>query len=498
MTREESNLDKFKASLKTENTQLVMTSNIEVSSDIFIPAHKEIVTGRFKFIYKGGKIDFYGSLNSGRKQVFVDFPAGKIKGTMGGPVYPEWWGLIPNKHDIAINCAIQTCVYSGWGNTVSLAAGQYIISDSIDLRASLSQLEGQGSGATSILTSADFNPKFEDSNFWSNGVNVPESHAALIWIGSRFQGAGQSFRTNIRGVTVSGWHAVRKWRDKRISIISSTGWVEENHIIEDVCLSSFSGFGIGFHHPESISTTNGLALRNFWITQAVKRDAVPIYIAPHAVVCSIRSGTIDCRVMKESAENPDFPEEWPQFGIYAGGQQTIVEGVHLEGMGIGVYIVATPVTSSLKVSEITTIWLMDHNMKYFDDPTRVPGPAPEPNLEAKRDPKNHYFKYGSAVVLGKALGNADIEYNYNSTVILEGIHSLQNCKYLVRDWVYGINCSVYGCGQYPNSESATVLKYLRNTPFTKTAGEWPNLSNTWYNKNNPPNDGKMYFDGPHV
>ena len=487
----------FQAKLKTAATVISLSSNILVTSDLYLPPGKEINPNSFKFVSAGGKIIFDSYLNAGRRQVFQGFTEGEIRGTFGRPVFPEWWGLIPENHDIAINCAIRSYLYADRGNTISLNAGNYIVSSSIDLRESLSQLEGQGCGATHILTSKNYSPKFEDSQYWTKTLD-PESHSAIIWIGSKGHNGGQSFRTNIRGISVDGYNACLKWPEKRISIIANTGWVEENHIIEDVHLTSFTGFGIGFNHPRSISTVNGLAIRNFWISRAMRRDSVPILIPAHAGVCSIRSGTIDCRLDKHVSkaweiepknDKPEFVRDWPLFGIIARGAQTIIEGVHLEGMGIGIYVMSTDSPSSVKISCVTGYFLMDENMAYFNDPVRKLGLPPTLVEQEATNGSDHldefYFRYSSIVAIGRQKGIYNSAVNHNSIVKTDNIRSLGYCKYLLRDWTYRKEYTkIKMAQQYPNSEASALLEYDRAEPYALLPGVWPDLKCQWDVTNN--------------
>lgn len=497
-------IEMLKANLKT-NSLINLSSNIEVplGTTLYLPPDKEINPGNYKFISAGGKILFDSYLSAGRRQVFEGFKEGEVQGTFGRSVYPEWWGLIPEKHDIAINCAIRSGLPRDYGNTISLNAGKYFISASIDLREGQCQLIGQGAGATQVIASKNYNPVWEESNYWT-GRTVLNSHSALVWIGAKNPGGGQSFKTNIKGITFNGYNAVRKWPDKRIAIIASTSWVEENHIIEDVVMTDFSGFGIGFHHPKSICTVNGLSIRNFWIMNSVKRDSVPIFIPPHAASCSITNGTIDCRLNKENSAAavpaPNFIQDWPQFGIICCGAATKIECLHLEGMGIGIYVMGTDVPSSFSIDCIDGWKMMDSNMVYHNDPARIPGPPPSLKAQTVIDTtgnQDFYFKYGCIVAIGKQKGLNGAASNYNSLGKLGIIRSLGECKYLVRDWTYRKEKTTIGsANQYPNSESAATAGYERNDPYTVPLGTYPNLTRTWYDGTAPETfKDKVYFDG---
>lgn len=477
---------------------LELDKDVYVDTTLEIPKGKEINPKKFKFYAKGGIIVVHGSIEAGRRQIFVDF---KERGVLGffPEVFPEWWGLEPNANEKAINCALKAGFRNYSGNKVSLAAGNYIISSTIDMRGCISQLVGAGSGATNINASDNFSPEWEETDFylWGKGA----VHASLILIGSKNAADGQSFRGGIKNLSVSGYSACKKWPERRISIISSTGYVEENHIIEDVLLSGFSGFGVGFYSPNSISTVNGLHLRNFWITTSFSRGAVPIFLPKHSVVAQIECGTIDCRTHGEYTEfwntipgttKPQLTYDWAQFGIIVEGD-AVINNLHIEGVGIGINVVSGDKSNSVSISNVNGWILMDQNMRYYNDPTRVGGPVTTTQEEQSVD-KNFAFKYGSLVVISSRKGSTNSHYNYNSHVTINNIKSSGGVKYLLRDAAYGVDFTTIGNGRIPNSEDATIAYYSRVVPHYGTTGKWPNLTNLWYNGKTTP--AKQFIVGP--
>lgn len=472
------------ATILSKTDYIVLDRDVYIDYDLTVPKGKEIVVGKYKFYNKGGGLVVYGTLTAARRQIFVNFDSGKVRGSFD-VVYPEWWGLEDQKHEKAINCALRAGFKNYSGNKVSLAAGDYIISSTIDMTGSISRLIGAGSGATNIKASNNFNPEWTESNFylWGKGA----LHSTLVEIGSKTASSGQSFRGGISNLSISGYSACKRWPGRRISLISSSGYVEENHIIEDVLLSGFTGFGVGFYNPNTISTVNGLHLRNFWITTSFSREAVPIFIPKHSVVTQVECGTIDCRTHKEYSSDwvtipgtpkPDIISDWAQFGIIVEGD-AVINNLHIEGVGIGINIVSSDKPNSVSISNINGWILMDKKMKYYNDPSRISGPPP--SLEEQRVNDNFIFDISALVVISSRKGIGNSYYNYNSHVTINNIKSSGGLQYLLRDLAYNIDFTTIGNGRFPNEDSATISFYSRVVPHYGVEGKWPHLTNKWFN-----------------
>lgn len=442
-----------------------LTKDIPILEPITISPGRFIEFGNYKFLSRGKSIMFNGAFEAFRRQYFSGFGPGDIKGTFSSSeVFPEWWGLTPQRNEIAINCAIQSFQLANCGHKVSLASGYYYVSGPIDLRASLSYLVGACSGGTFIVATELWTADFEDAMFWTDYISVePKCHAALVWIGSK-EPANQSFRTGVKGVTINAFNAAIKYPDKKISCISSTGYVEENSIIEDVCLNGFSGFGIGFTNKFGVSTTNGLSIRNFWITGSISKHAVGIHIPPHSGVASIRDGTLDLRISEGSAKNGIT---WPTYGMVVGGAHTTIDNIHIEGCGVGIFVQSTDAPCSVSISNISTQKLMDYGMEFADEDIPL---IPAPSIDEQKllypgadDP--YYHKYSSAIIIGRVAKYYNSSKAFSVTAITSNIRNHGRCKYLIRDGLYDKHISPFGMGQYPNSGNGSITFYARKEGF---------------------------------
>lgn len=468
-----SSFSQLKTALNIPGASIKLLKDIPIIEPISIPRGSNIQFGAFKFLGRSKSIVFDGSFEGFRQQYFFGFKPGEIKGSFSSSeIYPEWWGLEPDKNEIAINCAIQSFQHTYLGHKVSLASGYYYVSGPIDLRTSLSYLVGASSGATFIVATNKWESKFEDSNFWNHYTKIdPKSHAAIIWIGSVYP-ANQSFRTGVKGLSIHAWEAAKKYPDKYISCISSTGYIEENSVIEDVCLSGFSGFGIGATNGYGISTINGLSIRNFWITAPVFKTSVAIHIPRHSGVAAIRDGTIDVRIGESNLKDG---MDWPTYGMVISGAHTVVDNLHIEGCGVGIFVESTDTPCSVSISNISVTHLMDYGMKYFDEETPndpAPGLAQQkidfPGLEHK-----FYNKYSSAIVIGRTPIFYASSLAYNVTATISNVRNSGRCKYLLRDGLYNVHFSPFGRGQYPNQGRAALTYYARAEGFVPSEGAYP-------------------------
>jgi hypothetical protein len=281
----------------------------------------------------------------------------------------------------------------------------------------------------------------------------------MIWIGGNVPGV-QTFRTGVKGVEVNAWHASHSHPGRYVSCLSSTGGVEENTVGEDLLLSYFTGFGVGFSNS-SISTVNGLSLRNFWITGAMGRNSVPLYCPMHAGVMSIRDGTVDVRVSRGDAFT------WPAIGIVAGGAHTVLDNLHIEGCGTAIYVEGRDAPTSVDISSIATNHLMEPGMTYFDEPfPELPPPTISEQQAAYPGSTDPWLtKYSSAVIIGRHPSNYQSSKAYNVTANIRTVRNLGRCKYLLRDHLYGEHYTPFGKGQYPNSGRAVLPPYSRGEGF---------------------------------
>lgn len=334
-----------------------------------------------------------------------------------------------------------------------------------------------------------------------------ECHSSLIWMGGTGYGSTQSFFTGVEGVAIDGWYATSKFPLKRISGISWTGFVEELSPIRDICIVNFSGFGIGGSHPSSVNTINGVSIDTFFFSNATRRGAIPIFMGGHAGVVSIKSGTIDVRVGKAQTEFADvpvaYPTTWPQFGVLAAGAHTVVENVHFEGMCNAVHVFAWEGPGSVAVNDCDMIWGMEPVMGWYDDPARVSGFPPLISVQESQDNigglNNFIFHHGCLVSLGRLPGLYQSADNYNSNVVCRNLRTLGDVKYLLRDWVYGVEITSFGGERFPNEEHNVVTSYQRGIPYGLPSGSRsapgvaPSMTpGAYYNKNAPAVD-KTYF-----
>lgn len=222
--------------------------SIEITAPITFPDGIEIdFQGYYLVQGAAHAVSFNALCNAGRHQIFSGFLAGEITGNFGtGVVYPEWWGLEDDNHDIAINAALQCSLLggSGYGLTVSLAARRYDVSAPLDVSARRNHLRGEGMLRTEIRSTSAWDGRFYNAT--SFPYNATGNMASMIWMGGEFP-ANQTFGSRVSGLYVNCYYAsVAHWNDKYISGISSRAFVEEGSFIEDVLVSYATGVSIGF------------------------------------------------------------------------------------------------------------------------------------------------------------------------------------------------------------------------------------------------------------
>ena len=405
-------------------------------------------------------------------------------------------------------------INTGAGGTAEFIAGNYITITNSSLAAY--------NGVVKIVSVQSHNQATLEKTYAGNasGVAIPvtldsimefgqKCHSSLIWIGGIGYDGTQTFHTGVSGVTIGCYNASRKWPLKRISGISWVGWVEETSIIKDIAVTGFSGFGIGGEHPSAnINTVNGLTITNFNLAASVRRGAIPIFFSSHSNVHALRDGTLDMRVALASTQyaNPPaaFPITWPQFGILAAGSHAVIDNVHIEGVGNGIHVYANSSPSSVSITNCDMIWGMEPKMKYYNDSSnRIFGPPSSlPSQEAEDPglliptggyPQSFYFHSGCLVSIGKSISQYQAANNFNSQVVCKNLRTLGYVKYVLRDWVYGIEITSWENERFPNQDGNAVTSYERGIPYGLATGSYPNKVNgAYYNKNAPATD-KTYF-----
>ena len=477
------------------------------SGNTTIPADKTIEFGLHWFEDAGGStISFWGQANADRRMIFDGFAAGDIVGTFGSnEVYPEWWGLEDDRHDIAINAAVQASPLStqNVGLTVSLTAGYYDVARPIDCAGRYITLKGAGSGHTTLrLTSAWTAVPWMQCEVWGDPVPDVPNHAAAIWIGGETLNA-QTYRNQVIGVQIDCYEASYANQSKYVSGISAKGGVEECSIIDDVVVTSPSGFGIGFGRHKHTDTTynaatvNGLKISNIWITGATKTDFVPLHFSQWTNNCRVDVATLDVGLHKSISslwgtggapggddttiyDEPDWVRDYPQTAIVAGGNLTL-SNIHIEGATTGVHVKQNSGANNIVVTNLKTYAMMDRGLGVYEL-DGFSGADPSPDTD--------YFDYGCAVLIGKAEGDFEEENNLKDCVTLNGITTLGVCPYLVRDAIYGVERTMYDMGQYPAGELAgRIAFYTRGNAYTGSGG------GATYNKAAPSTD-RTYFIGP--
>jgi hypothetical protein len=530
---------------------------------------KGIEFAGFKLIKGSGSLLlFLGECLASRRQIFSGFAAGEIRGTFGrADVYPEWWGLSARTYgtypsstiidystpsnaavlrdDIAINCAIQSFTpYAGAisprvGIRVSLAAGAYYVARPLDLSGTMSSLVGAGSGRTEIFATTNWAP-----TVWLHAEQWPEvsggNHAAMIWLGGTYTPtatahAAATYRTQIRGLDLHCGAATYANWTRNVSGISAQGGVEECSVIDDILITSPSGFGIGFCRHRAATTiipagtpypkpatVNGLTISNFWMFGPTKRTMVGIYLSKWSYDCKIMVGTVAFALAKSSSSNY-------ATGGTAGGADTAVytkdprvngdfltyplcamivagcvsvENVHIEGTTIGVLVRESDGgPSTVSIRNIDVIHMMDRArgaVYYADGRTGadVAGTVAD------------YHGYSCAVLIA-GYGETDPETgitfsyqgaNWRDTVALNSIHVQGDCLFLLRDDAYGQHIKSYGTRQDPTANGGAIASYSRGNIYARqTTAPYASIGTGFYDPVLPgsaASTSRTFFIGP--
>lgn len=467
--------------------QIALGDDIRITASITLPTGTIINYLGHKIIQDAAWVLTHNSaLHEGRKQLFSGFTYGKVLGTFGGvSLYPEWWGLTAGNHDIAINCAIQ----AGNSKIISLGAKTYDTARPIDLRGSCCMLQGAGALRTTIQGTALWaSDTFISSALWNAGVLTANTHTALIWIGGSAP-AVQTMFSGIRGVTLSGYHVVRAYTTKRISLIATNTYIEECSIIEDVAGSSFTGFCFGAT-PSALGyncTINGLSIKNFTFGTPIKRDSYPLFFGAGTNVCTVECGTLDMRVGKAQSASygvtdsngaggsaPDLVQDFPTFGIWAQGNHLSLKNIHVEGVTVAVGIIESDGINHVDVEAVDLNWGMGRGAVYYNDPSRVAGPPPPP------DDLNDIIQDSCVVLIAKQPGTSVCSRNYKDSATVRGICNSGPCNYLLRDGTYDILVPVFGNGgQFPAEEAAGLAFYARTNGFLAPFGDKATAYSWW-------------------
>lgn len=485
---------------------IYVRKDIDLSVSLTMGANKTLVMGDYRFAQFGSStLLLMGLVVADRRQIFSGFSAGQIKGTFGKTeVYPEWWGLQVGRHDIAINCAIQSSTRAGatgltfpdWhGTTVSLGPRIYDVARPIDCSQGYIHIKGSGSAQTIILATSAWVPDtWEKAEVWDSSANTP-NHAALIWIGGI---NGVSYRNQVTGVYLACTNASFAWRltNKRVSGISSKGQVEECSIIDEVLIEGPTGFGIGFcPHRDTTGVLqtpvlNGLSITNFWITGRTVRDMVPLYFPYATNNVSVDVGTVDMSMSKavSSAWNlaPADPEPawvltYPLIGIKAQGNMSI-SNVHIEGPVIGIHVEENNTGGNNISIKSVNFWQLqdpERGALYYSD--GLSGVDFTTNLQVTNvnavannatNDSTRYFGYGTGVLISRPYSTVTLDavpYNVKDRVNINGIKASGGVTFLLRDAMYNKNIRAFGQGQSPTIQGlAGIAHYSRGNAYAWT------------------------------
>jgi len=389
----------------------------------------------------------------------------------------------------------------------------------------LSGLTFVSNNATGFITPITLDSEMETAScasslFWIGGGNLNYWSSVPEMSGVYNNSGGARYWSGIEGMTIIAKWATILNPTKRISVISWKHNIEELTIIRDVDIQHFSGMGIGggmydnwnndgTYWLQNGGIINGLQVQNFWIKEATRRGAIPIFINKNASVCSIKTGTIDCTTeysITLSSVGYPYSRTWPLFGILIyQGDGVSVENVHLEGMGIGVHIGATGDGGSMvTLASIESERLMSFGMNDTDqfqpaNARYVPLSSGVVPLSVQMrdqsfgyfnylsslalsgflpDPGSYLFRYSALVTIGTSFEKAawDSKYPNNvfSTVNITNIGGPNH--YILRDLHYGIDIPGYGDGSTPNEFNRRVSRYTRTNAYGPASGAFPNLT----------------------
>ncbi len=506
----------------TKERRIKLVRDIDVSGPVDIPRTKTLTPAGFLMRQGGGgSVTFRGFLDSPPMQVFSGFAEGEVLGNFRSEyTYPEWWGLVPDNHDIAINLAIQSSTLDsgqGFGCKVKLSPGIYAVSHEIDLSGKSATLEGSGQALTIIrATSAWTDRQWLKCIQWGSSADFTPNHGAMIWIGSKVLDGGAilSYNSKIKHLSVECINAsYAHWNDgKRVSGISCRGSIEEGCDIHDVNVSFFTGFGIGSdRHANPATSTyalsaimNGLEISQCSISGPTKRDARPVFFSGWANNCQFRLSTVNMTLHKfltplhntsgaaggnNPAVNPTPPEQFHDFTAYAitaKGHVTISD-IHIEGSLLGVFVMQGESSDCVTLNNIKCWALSDksRNPAYtLDGKSGAIVSPPFPDV----------WNHGAAVVVAGI--NDTSNFNPSSVLTVNNVSTPGQCPFLLRDVAFNVHLSMFNQGQFPDGQSGGKLAfYARGSAYLPPAvfGVPPSLGA--YNPASPATD-RTYVIGP--
>lgn len=490
-----------------------------------------------------GQLNLFGPIVADRQQIFTSFTAGQIIGAFGrDDIYPEWWGLQANNHDIAINCAIKatSLVPNNYSVNVSLAPRTYDVSAPLDLSSTAASLIGSGSSLTYINTTTSWNASFLKAEVWGAATG-PVNHAAVIWMGGDLTTDGgynaRTYHTKIKGLSINCYNAAfihKTGGIKRVSGISSKFWVEECSVIHDVTISNASGFGIGFcRHkapgadwssgPTGAAVVNGLNISSCWIIGATFRDFYGLYFSAWTNNCTVVNTTVDIGLAKSISTQHAIntspanggsdttsigtmvsPTDWPvpawicdypHTAIYAGGYVTLID-LHIEGSVIGVFIPEIGGAGNVSCTNVKTFALMDRALGAVYELDGRSGK--DPSLEVPNAINNtDVYGYGCAVLIAGAVEPVNV--NNKGCATISAISGLAT-TYLLRDSAYGKHTTTFGQGQFPDGAGigGRLAFYSRGNNYARQTTSPYNLIGQ-YNPATPTDaagSSRQFFVGP--
>ncbi len=468
-------------------------ADIAIGEAITIPERHEVNPNGYGFVKQGaGSILFQGALNAGHAQVFYGFSPGDVTGGLGcGVIRPVWWGvrareaapgaLTSGTDHVGINCAIRTAASGAHGHLIELDAGYYHVGGPIDLSGSNCRVVGAGAHRTELWSTFDWT-----ADWATDPVYGIASHGAMVWLGSAAPGTDASMNTGIEGVYLNCYYASLGNLTKRVSGVSSKGWVEEHSSILNVTVSYYSGYGFGFMSSATDTRViNGLLIDGFWLTQPVSATAFPIAIGRHCANAVVRSGTIDCSVQNPPPQFNGSP--WPlcTAAVITDAKSVGFSSIHIEGVRFG-FIVRD--CNQLHHTHITGVEMLSFHDTGMT--SSVAGFSFSPIA-----PNGDYWNYSTAVAIyGEAVATAagwtsGSTTNFRSRVTVEGIVA-ENVKYLVRDPAMGLDLQNWNNGQ--------LSQYVGGLTEYRRSNAWSPPNATWYWNVPPyaygsfPADGKTY------
>jgi hypothetical protein len=474
------------------SVRIVLAASIPIDTSITIPERHTIVFGPHGFIKRAsGTVVFYGGLVADHRQIFFDFLPGDITGTFKGePARPAWWGAYASATppsptttvtaDRGILCAIQA-KSPQHGHVIELDAGYYAVAAPIDLASTDSLLRGQGPNRTFIYSvSAWTPPVWHFDTLW--GAN---SHSSVIWIGGKILYNTDCYNTGVEKLTVNCYYASVNNSSKYVSGISTYGYIQEQTTVENVNVSGFSGYGIGgcsghlYNDANAFRDINGLCIRNFWITAAMKPEAIPIALGNHSRVASVKSGTIDM--------NTGNVRQLSRIGIWAQGNHTSIDSVHIEGVRYGVMVSGSSSTGeSVSVSNVDLLTGVDYDMVASGAGTSLniltTGKLTEAQMATGSGTPGYLSWSTVLMIMGPTDSQAipalptpstltGISYNpakwsfenYHTRVHAHNIMG-ENAKFAIRDYAMGVHVPTWGANQN-GSHTGAVAHYTRTNVY---------------------------------